>query len=316
MYQRKIQLIAGTTYSVSLPKEWVKSNNLKEKSVVSIKALNDQSLLIFPSNKGDEEDDKTFTLNIDKYGLDIDQILFSLYYRGFEEIILFSEKEMTEEVKAGVKKTLTNMSGTEILYEDRYRIKLKVLLDRNKLDIKQMFFRIALIIGSSIDNIKSGVNLEILRMNEDEVDRLYHLIAKTIFLSSLYPDLLKSSKIVYSSNTMPYLLIAKRLENVADNIYDLGPLVVNCQSLKEVSQILDGINTHVLSCVNYLVTNHEEIFRKTDKAVFLSFQKRIRNLKENNLRIFLLNSVRYLIDIEEELVNVYFYRILISKGLL
>ena len=30
MQRRKIQLIAGTTYSVSLPKDWIRKNNLKE----------------------------------------------------------------------------------------------------------------------------------------------------------------------------------------------------------------------------------------------------------------------------------------------
>ena len=34
MYRRRLQLIAGATYTVSLPKEWVLKNNLKEKCEV------------------------------------------------------------------------------------------------------------------------------------------------------------------------------------------------------------------------------------------------------------------------------------------
>ena len=40
MHRRKIQLIAGTTYSISLPKEWVKKNHLKE-----MHNLNDEDVL-------------------------------------------------------------------------------------------------------------------------------------------------------------------------------------------------------------------------------------------------------------------------------
>jgi len=48
MHRRKIQLIAGTTYSVSLPKEWVRKNNLKEKNEILFYEKNDRTLVISP----------------------------------------------------------------------------------------------------------------------------------------------------------------------------------------------------------------------------------------------------------------------------
>ena len=46
MERRKIQLIAGSTYTVSLPKSWVIKNNLKEKSQISITENNDRTLVL------------------------------------------------------------------------------------------------------------------------------------------------------------------------------------------------------------------------------------------------------------------------------
>ena len=89
MHRRKIQLIAGTTYSVSLPKEWVKKNNLKEQNEILFYEKGDRTLLLSPDAAG-AKDLKAITLNIDNYLENIDQVLFAVYYVGVEIITLFS----------------------------------------------------------------------------------------------------------------------------------------------------------------------------------------------------------------------------------
>ncbi|MBU1270447.1 MAG: AbrB/MazE/SpoVT family DNA-binding domain-containing protein, partial [Nanoarchaeota archaeon] len=113
MHKRKIQLIAGTTYTVSLPKEWVRKNNLKEKNEILLHEKNDRTLIISPhSIEGKKLNE--ISLNIDEYAPNIDQILFAVYYLGIENITLFSKKEITKDVKVKIRKTITHMSGTEI----------------------------------------------------------------------------------------------------------------------------------------------------------------------------------------------------------
>ena len=151
--RRKIQLIAGSTYSVSLPKEWVLQNNLKEKEEVYITKKSDRSLVIFPelSEKVGQRD--TFEFVIEDYKVDLTQILFVLYYLGFENITITSKKELTTEHRSKTKKALRHMVGTEIFFEDKNRIELKVLLDKSKVDINQLFYRTFLLISSSLDLI-------------------------------------------------------------------------------------------------------------------------------------------------------------------
>ncbi|MCG2719069.1 MAG: AbrB/MazE/SpoVT family DNA-binding domain-containing protein, partial [Nanoarchaeota archaeon] len=153
MAERKIQLIAGTTYTVSLPKEWVKKYNLKEKSRVSIKELRDGNLSLSPSTKLEDRDKKKITLNIDNYGANIDQVLFAAYYLGFEEINLFSKNEISMDLRSLIKKALVYMSGTEIMVEDIKNIEIKVLLDLSKINANQLFFRINIILNANINHI-------------------------------------------------------------------------------------------------------------------------------------------------------------------
>jgi len=104
MHRRKIQLIAGTTYSVSLPKEWVRKNNLKEKNEILFYEKNDRTLVISPyAIEGKKLNE--ISLDIDKYISAIDQILFAVYYLGIENISLFSKKELTKDVKSRIRKT-------------------------------------------------------------------------------------------------------------------------------------------------------------------------------------------------------------------
>src|SRR3989344_430802 len=110
MHRRKIQLIAGTTYSVSLPKEWVRKNNLKEKNEISIYEQNNRTLVISPHTIERKKLDE-ISLDIDEYASNIDQILFAIYYLGIDHIDLFSKKELTKDVKSIIKKTITHMSG-------------------------------------------------------------------------------------------------------------------------------------------------------------------------------------------------------------
>ncbi|MCD6398981.1 MAG: hypothetical protein J7L08_03605, partial [Candidatus Aenigmarchaeota archaeon] len=149
MERRKIQLIAGTTYSVSLPKKWIKKNKLKEQDELIISEKNDKTLSILSASEEIGEISE-ITLNIDDYMENIDQILFAVYYLGIETINIVSKNILKKEDKKKIRKTLTHMSGTEISYEDKQKMTIKVLLDISKTDIKQILYRLYLIIESSI----------------------------------------------------------------------------------------------------------------------------------------------------------------------
>ena len=311
MHQRKIQLIGGSTYSVSLPKEWVLKNSLKEQSIVSIQLKGDNSLSINPQHHPEKIRTSRIELSIDEYGRNIGQVLFSLYYSGFEDIILNSSAEITHEIKLSIQKRINYMSGTEIIYEDAHTIKLKVLLDSRKLNIHQLFFRVALLICSSLDSLENNLSKESLDLNEQEVDRLYHLLAKILSLSSLRPEILTSSQVEHSSHIVPYSLIAKRLENIADNIYKLKEV-----SCSRYSEILDFIKKTIKNDVSTLIRKEDKVFVKTEKAKRDAIRQKVEQISDLGIKMNLFDILRYIFDIQEEIVNISFYQALQRENLL
>ena len=280
MHRRKIQLIAGTTYSVSLPKEWIRKNNLKEKNEILFYEKNDRTLVISP-HAIERKKLNEISLDIDKYISNIDQILFAVYYLGIENISLFSKKELTTDVKSRIRKTITHMSGTEISYEDKQRITLNVLLDKSKVEIFQVLFRISLIIESSISNILEQLNINEIRINENEIDRLYHLTAKIVSLSLIDSNILYSSKIKNVSLIPAYFLISKRLENIGDNINHLSEYLHKTKvKFENKEEILNFVKMELNRSISYIMSKPSKIFQKIKELELKNYNSYIDFLAE------------------------------------
>jgi len=316
MHRRKIQLIAGTTYSVSLPKEWVRKNNLKEKNEILFYEKNDRTLVISPyAIEGKKLNE--ISLDIDKYISAIDQILFAVYYLGIENISLFSKKELTKDVKSRIRKTITYMSGTEINYEDKQKITIKVLLDKSKVEIFQVLYRISLIIESSILNILEQLNINEIRINENEIDRLYHLITKIISLSIIDSNILNSSKIKNVSLIPAYFLISKRLENIGDNINHLSEYLHKTKvKFENKNEILNFAKTELNRSISYFMSKSTNIFQKINVDNLRIINDYILKSKDKTIQNYLEDIIRYVVDIEEEIVNISFYNQLIHEDFL
>ena len=316
MFRRKLQLVAGTTYTISLPKEWVSKNGLRAQNELTIMEKDDGDLIISSKPK-DEKKLLKFTLNIDKHLNNIDQVLFAIYYLGIEEIHLYSKSEMGKKTKSKIRKTLKNMSGTEISFEDQKNIEIMVLLDKSKININQLLYRISLIIDSTFSNLETDLDLEKIKVNENEIDRLYHLMAKIISVSSINSSILQSSEIRNSLLIPNFSLIAKRLEHtgdfseaIADYISEKGIGIEN------KAEIFLFFRKKLQNSITNLRKATDNVFEKTPEAEIEKMRKLIKKNKDKIIAEHLGEILILLVDIEEEVTNISFYRQLIRNKLI
>jgi phosphate uptake regulator len=309
--KRKLQLIAGSTYTVSLPKEWVLKNGLKEKKDVLIYERNDKSLVISAKQIYDREL-KEITLDVDEFK-NITSVLFSVYYLGIEVINLTSKTEISREKKAKIRRVLSSMSGTEISYEDKKKIILKVLIDKFKVDVMQIIYRVFLLIDLSLSHMFEEIDLNEVEVNEIEIDRLYHLLAKVISLSLTDAGILESTGIKNVVLVPSYLMISKKLENLADNINSL----LNYLGDKKIAfdrSIIDFIRSELERGSTYLIGKQDKIFEKFEKVSQISIKEKIKKIKDIEVSEDLNYILRHIIDIEEDIVTISFYKSLINKN--
>jgi phosphate uptake regulator len=307
MWHRKIQFIAGSTYTISLPKEWVLQNGLKEKKELTILLQDNNSLILSP-----EKQKKSFSnemkINLEEELHNLDQIIFIPYYLDIETIHIISKKEISKEERMKILQAVTHMSGTEITYEDKNRITIKSLLDKSKININQIIYRINLLIDSSLSNLASKINKKEVLTNELEIDRLYHLMVKIISLSSRNQSILNSSKIESISKILPLFLINKKLENLGDDIYHLSKYMVKRKlSLKTKKKIIETIQKELNRTILHLINHPNKSFIKLSKDEISQIKIMIESIQDKKIVYHLHEALRYLNDIEEEVVNIYFY---------
>ncbi|MBD3164502.1 hypothetical protein GF323_04830 [Candidatus Woesearchaeota archaeon] len=315
MHRRKIQLVAGTTYSVSLPKAWVKKNNLKKRHEIIITENNNRSLVISPYALEDKKISE-ISLNVDDYLENIDQIIFAIYYLGAETINLFSKKGLAKEAKAKIRKTITHMSGTEISYEDKNKITLKVLLDKSKIDINQILYRISLIVDLSISNLLEDLDIVEIRMNENEIDRLFHLMTKIVSLALIDSKVLLSSRIRNVSLIPSYFLISKKLENIGDNINHLCEYLHKCRKSISQEKLLELVKKELNRSTKHLLAASDNVFRKISNAEIAGIKKKLAEINDKAISDYLEDIIRFTVDIEEEIINISFYRKMIKDSIL
>ncbi|MBW2964039.1 AbrB/MazE/SpoVT family DNA-binding domain-containing protein [Candidatus Woesearchaeota archaeon] len=318
MHQRKVQNIAGMTYSVSLPKAWAQKHGIRPKTIVMMEEQDDGSLLVSPSLQGRAGSSDSISFNIDRQESSISHILYATYYLGYGNIRLFSRSEIPQKTRQKIKSTIQNLSGTEIVYEDMHRIEMKVLLDITKISIHQLLYRVSLIINSSIDCILNNEGPETISRNEDEIDRLYHLARKMIFLSSRDTGMLVSSGICQVSHAFSYSMINNKLEIIADNIADLAlhisSLGKKSSDTGKAKDLLKFFRKRFSRDMGLLANAHVLDEHAADMTEIGKIRHEIDAVNDTKIKLTLSSMAGGIVEIEEEMMNLFYYRKLVESG--
>jgi DNA-binding transcriptional ArsR family regulator len=208
------------------------------------------------------------------------------------------------------------MSGSEISYEDKKKMTIKVLLDIKRVDILQILYRINLIIELSLKSLLENTDLKEMKINEDEIDRLYHLCTKSISLSLIDTGVLESSSIKNISLIPGFFLISKRLENIGDSIYFLSKEVKQLPKNKDFTKVIETLNMELNRSIKIIIAKNPKHFEKMVTSDKAKIKDLISNFDNRIVRRYLNDVLRYIIDIQEEIVNTCFYRVLINQDIL
>jgi len=307
MHRRRLQLVGGTTYTISLPKEWVKKNKFKEQDELVLYEGKDKTLMI-SAHSDAEKASNEISLNIDEYPGIADTILRSLFNLGFESITLFSKSQIKSDTRAKIRKALSKLSGVEITYEDEYKISLRVLLDKSKLSITQLLFRSGLVLESSLSMLSGKWDASAIRFNENEMDRLYSLTTKIIIVSLSDSNTLHSSNIKDVSYIPSYFLISKKMENIGDIVNSLSEYMTEGkEDFDKRVEIISFFRREIKRCVDHIVKGYPKMFERIDDNEVKKIGAMILKIEDKTVLNYLRDILRYVLDIEKQIITLSFY---------
>jgi len=330
---RKLQLTGGSTYIVSLPKDWVEQMGLERGSLMSITRLDDLSLRIQPKGTEKVGKPKRATINILEGDTPESLVrrLVSTYLIGYNIIqIKTSQNRMDALQRYEIKDfTRKKLVGTEILADLPTELTLQVLLSHTELSVKDALHRMSVIAASmhrdAITTLTTDdlhLAREIIAM-DDEVDRFSLYIIRLLKAAVSEGHILREIGLQSPRECLGYRLITKSVErmadhavNIAQNSLALTPSAPNEEVLNELRALSESalgvFEEAVESLFDRSYPTADKVIRKAEETRGMeagAIQKIIKNAPPEDvaaLRLVIesiLRTAEYGSDIAEMVLN-------------
>ncbi len=226
METRKVQVTGGSTYTVSLPKEWATDNAVEAGSVVEFHSEADLLLVTPHSDDGRTEG------RMDVTGLTTDHELtravMTMYVSGFDVIILETDR-MTADQRRAIRDASQRLVGLEVIEERPNAMVLQDLLDSSELSIKNAVTRMRLVSLTMLeDAVEAFVTdddalADDVIERDDDVDRLWYLTSRV--LRQVLRNPTAAAEIGFARETCFDLQsTARQFERIADHATKIAEL--------------------------------------------------------------------------------------------
>jgi len=276
---RKVQLTGGSTYVVSVPKDWARKLGIKPGDYLKVIPQPDMSLLIVPEqHKTEKEGLSEASINAsDAEAPDyIAREVIACYLVGCDIIRLkFGRK--AAEYRAYVKDIMRRkLVGVETIEESADYIVIRCLLGYTEFPIREALNRMhAMALSMHRDAImalKSG-DISLAKdvvQRDDEIDRLYFFVVRQLNMAIGNRFVAESIGLSSSRDCLDYRLVAKSIERIADHATRIAqkiPVIERTNTDYIIALISEMSNTSNNICQSAMESLNELSTKKANQAI-------------------------------------------------
>ncbi|WOF16106.1 phosphate uptake regulator PhoU [Methanoplanus sp. FWC-SCC4] len=220
---RKVQMSGGSSYIVSLPKEWVKKSNIHKNDPVGLIVQEDGNLMITPNTSGFQvQKIWEFEVNASTDQNYFLRCMIGAYISGYTSMKIWAHGRLPAFVTERVRE-FTNMAiGQEVVEESDKTIIIKDLLNPSEMPILNTLNRMSVIVAKMHRDALIALKENDLNLSKNviardsDVDRLHWLIGRQSHL--IINDLNLSRRMKVSPDmAASYFLISRIIERVGDH---------------------------------------------------------------------------------------------------
>lgn len=252
METRKVQVTGGSTYTVSIPKEWANENGVESGSTVAFYVDHDD-LVLSPA-----AEERTTRVSLDVGQLHEDELataLLTSYVSGFDVISLKANRISADQRRV-IRMATQGLIGLEVLEETADRVVVQDLLDSAELSIDSAVTRMRLIATSMLDDALTALcdNDDDLARDvvgrDDDVDRLWFVVSR-LFRESLRSPAASEELGLHREVCFEYHTAARQLERIGDHAVKISQLALDLGDVPEpVREALWELHTEAASIVD------------------------------------------------------------------
>lgn len=262
---RRLQMTGGSTYIVSLPKEWVDELQIKKNSDVTLVKNSNDSITLFQEEQGKKGQGTAF-VGVKDSKESIRRKIIAMYLSGYKMIEIKTKGMEIPSTHRSVIRDLvrTTLMGTEIIEASSEKIILQVLTQLAQLSfsvaLKRMYLTAVNMHREAIEalgNLNSEQGEEVIKM-DDEVDRFSLYIMRNLNLALENVQILLDSGLQKSSECLGYRTVVKCVERIADH----ASLVA-----KKIKYLDSQIDKKILKEIKKLSEESIEVFENSIAAL-------------------------------------------------
>jgi phosphate uptake regulator len=330
--QRKLQMTGGSTYILSLPKEWVTRNQLEKGSAIIIGEEDDGSLSINPSKLEKEEKKSEALIHVSPND-NPDAVMrkaISAYLVGCN--ILNIRAQGQQPFPAGLRNYLKKFArnylvGTEIVADSPTELTLQILLNYQELSVQSALRRMSIIAASMhkeavqcLANLDYSAAKAVIETDQ-EVNRFSLYIVRLLKMAITNIKTVKEIGLSNQRECIGYRLMAKSVERTADHATKIAgntlPLKnpVSPELLEKINKLsrvaismferaVEALFRHDYNLAENVIEETSEIYKLEKEAIFSAQALNVEEVP--NLRL-LIESIRrtaeYASDISEVVLN-------------
>ena len=251
MDTRKVLEMGGGTVLISLPKGWAKKNGIVRGSSVAVEEISARRLMVKPiGEKGTRAEDREVVIEYPRESLSyVTNDVTGAYLVGSNAIRVEGRTVISREDRGKLKAAVTRLVGLEIVDEDAKNMTLQFLPDPAALDPEKIVRRMASLISGMLRDSAEGARhdralLAQVGERDDEVDRLYFLLVRTIRAATMDPEVAERYKLE-PIECLDYRVLASYLESLGDAVADFSKRAAGEEFGKDVAtrlvQFLDTL---------------------------------------------------------------------------
>src|SRR6059036_730673 len=230
-------MTGGASYTVSLPKEWVKEQGLKVGDVVAVMPRSDSSLTLMPHEKLPAGQSKgaevTVTPQRDQDREQVLRTILAQYLAGYDIIRVSFPASSKPDLRTFLRESARKMFvGSEIIEESKDELIVQCLSSYGDLPAPKVISRMSLIaklmLRDAVESLRSkdrALAEEVIKRDE-EIDRFYLFIVRQLTMAVLNRSLIQEIGLSDPRDCLVYRVVSKSLERIADHATTIANMAI------------------------------------------------------------------------------------------
>jgi phosphate uptake regulator len=288
---RRIQKTGGSTFIVSLPKNWVLARGLKAGDILYFTPRADGSVTVFPeAATGSEAEKRVVEVS---NAADEDHLfrrLVAEYIAGYPLLEVRTSGRMNAKTREVVRNFAQKMIGPEILEETAESVVLQDVVGPNPLPIPSVIRRMHQMVRAMQSDAMAAFRSRDASIAKDVVERDWEVDRLHWFLEKQVTTALRDARILATLDlTLPecstYLLASRVLERIADHAVRIAETVailgrertpeklageldrMAASAAATLSDALDSLDTRDIEKANAVIDQAKELTRLRERML-------------------------------------------------